>query len=114
MSSLESILGRPSKPKKESEKVVERYLATEMERLGGLCFKWVSPSNRGVPDRICIFPSSKIALVECKSEGCKMSKMQLVMKQRLSDKCAIHVYLIDTKKEVDLFINQHTEEFTKL
>lgn len=114
MNTLESILGKPSKPKKESEKVVERYLATQMKRLGGLCYKWVSPNNRGVPDRICIFPSSKVVFVECKSEGCKMSKMQLAIKHILQATCNVPVYTVDTKAKVDLFILRHTKEFTKL
>lgn len=114
MGTLEDILGKPSKPKKESEKDVERYLAGQMEIRGGLCFKWVSPNNRGIPDRICVFPSSKIAFVECKSEGCKMSKIQLVIKSRLLTKCGVPVHLIDTKDQVDLFIKNHIAEFTKL
>lgn len=114
MSTLEDILGKPSKPKKESEKDVERYLAKQMEIRGGLCFKWVSPNNRGIPDRICVFPSSRIELVECKSEGSKMSKMQLVMKHRLMTKCDVLVSLVDTKRQVDLFIKDHIKEFTKI
>lgn len=113
MNTLESILGRPNKPKKESEKDTEKYLAMQMLQRGGLCYKWTSPNNRGVPDRICIFPSSKIAFVECKSEGCKMSKMQLAIAKLFRTKCNINIHLVSTKKQVDLFINKHYKEFQK-
>ena len=113
MKTLESILGKPNKPKKESEKVTERYLSAQIMIRGGLCYKWTSPNNRGVPDRICVFPSSKIVFVECKSEGCKMSKMQLSIAKLLRVKCKVNVHLVSTKKQVDLFISDHYKEFQK-
>ena len=38
----------------ESEKTVEAYLRDRMRSLGGKAYKWVSPGNDGVPDRICV------------------------------------------------------------
>ena len=38
------------------EKDIERILVTEVKKLGGRAYKWTSPGNDGVPDRIVIFP----------------------------------------------------------
>lgn len=32
------------------EREIEQRLMQGVERLGGLCYKWTSPSCRGVPD----------------------------------------------------------------
>ena len=39
-----------------TEKEIERILVTGVRDLGGRAYKWVSPGNAGVPDRIVIFP----------------------------------------------------------
>ena len=38
------------------EKEIEKILVTEVKKLGGKAYKFVSPGNSGVPDRIVIFP----------------------------------------------------------
>ena len=38
------------------EKDIEKILVAEVRKLGGRAYKWVSPGNDGVPDRIVIFP----------------------------------------------------------
>ena len=47
----------------ESEKAVEAYLVKRMREIRGKAYKWVSPGNNGVPDRICLFPSGICELV---------------------------------------------------
>ncbi|NLC41156.1 MAG: VRR-NUC domain-containing protein [Clostridiaceae bacterium] len=59
------------------EKEDERYLKTRVEERGGLCYKFVSPGNKGVPDRIVITPSGRVYFVEIKSSSGAPSKMQL-------------------------------------
>jgi hypothetical protein len=46
---------------------------------GGLFIKFVSPSTRGVPDRIVITPSGRIYFVELKKEGGRLSPIQRYM-----------------------------------
>lgn len=88
---------------KESEKVTEKYLVKQMGLVGGQCYKWVAPGYRGVPDRICIFPSGAIKFVELKSEGIKPSQHQRRFAKRLT-KCNTEVTFIDTKAQVDLLV----------
>ena len=50
------------------EKDIENWLNKQIEQLGGLAFKFVSPGNPGVPDRIYILPDGKVWFVELKQQ----------------------------------------------
>ena len=58
------------------EKEIERRMVQMVKQRGGLCYKFVSPSNPGVPDRIIITPDGKIIVVELKTEIGRLSKLQ--------------------------------------
>ena len=58
------------------EKEVEKYLVREVKKLGGLCYKFVSPGNAGVPDRLVLLPELPAILVELKTEKGRLSKLQ--------------------------------------
>ena len=45
------------------EKDIEKILVNEVKKLGGRAYKWVSPGNDGVPDRIVILPGMRPAFV---------------------------------------------------
>lgn len=44
------------------ESVVEKKLAAEVKKRGGLAVKFVSPGFNGVPDRLVLFPGGRMAL----------------------------------------------------
>lgn len=46
------------------ENKVETYLNDEVESVGGMTRKWVSPGRDGVPDRIVIIPVTAAELIE--------------------------------------------------
>ena len=46
------------------ERDVERYLRERVKQLGGRAYKFVSPGNNGVPDRIVMLPGGKLFFVE--------------------------------------------------
>ena len=50
------------------EKVIEKKLAEEVKRRGGLCEKWNSGTS-GWPDRIVLLPDGKFGFVEVKAPG---------------------------------------------
>ena len=52
------------------EREIEKYLADQVKRHGGRSYKWSSPSHRGVPDRLVLFPNVILA-VEVKALGKK-------------------------------------------
>lgn len=53
------------------ESIVERIICDECMKRKGVCWKWISPGRRGVPDRICIFPGGRIVFVEVKRPDVK-------------------------------------------
>ena len=65
------------------EKVIERILVNEVKKLGGRAYKWTSPGNDGVPDRIVIFPGRPPVFVELKTSQGKLTALQKVQIDRL-------------------------------
>lgn len=68
---------------RESE--LERILVDEVRKVGGRAYKWVSPGNDGVPDRIVFFPDGSVYFVELKTETGKVSAQQKIQQTRLRD-----------------------------
>ncbi len=68
---------------RESE--IEKILVNEVRRLGGRAYKWVSPGNDGVPDRIVIFPGKPPVFTELKTDTGKLSALQSVQIKHLAD-----------------------------
>lgn len=61
------------------EKDIEKKLVDGVKKLGGRAFKWASPGNVGVPDRIIILPGGRIIFVELKTERGVVRPVQKVM-----------------------------------
>lgn len=51
------------------ERDVEQHLRRAVEAAGGKCFKFISPGNAGVPDRLIVMPRGVIAFCELKAPG---------------------------------------------
>lgn len=60
----------------DSEKRVEALVVSGVKRMGGLAYKFVSPGNSGVPDRIILMPGGKIYFVELKREDGQLTNLQ--------------------------------------
>ena len=67
------------------EKEVEKFLVREVKKIGGVSFKFISPGNAGVPDRIVILPTGKIVFAELKTDKGKLTKLQEVQIKKISD-----------------------------
>jgi hypothetical protein len=85
------------------ENVIETYLRKRVQALGGKAYKWSSPGNRGVPDRLCFFPGAKAYIVECKAPGKKPTPLQAKVIHDLRQRGFI-VLVLDSKELVDMFI----------
>lgn len=87
----------------ESEKTVEAYLVKRMKEAGGKAYKWVSPGNDGVPDRVCLFPGGRIELVELKGKGGALTPSQ---KKRFPELARLgrRIWVLWSRREVDLFL----------
>ena len=46
-----------------SEKEIENYLVRKIKNKKGIAYKFTSPGNSGVPDRLCLLPNGKIFFV---------------------------------------------------
>lgn len=88
------------------EKDIEQYLVKRVKENGGKAYKWVSPGNDGVPDRIVIFPRT-IIFVELKAPRKKPTLLQLARHKELA-KLGYEVQVIDSKEGVDrlIFLNR--------
>ena len=60
----------------EKESAIERYLVRKVKEHGGLCYKFVSPGNPGVPDRLVILPDGRVIFVELKTDVGRLAKVQ--------------------------------------
>lgn len=91
-----------------TEKDVEKYLCKKIKELGGKAYKFVSPGNAGVPDRICIIPAgdkAKVVFVEAKRPGgvLRMRQCQKLKELRgIKAECAV----VDSYERVNELIAQ--------
>lgn len=65
------------------EKDIESWLNKQVEKMGGLAYKFTSPENPGVPDRIYILPNGKVWFVELKQKLGKVAGIQKWQRERL-------------------------------
>jgi hypothetical protein len=77
------------------ERFIERNVCEYAKGKGFLHYKFVSPSNRGVPDRIVVSPHGQIFFIEFKNEKAKLTKLQKHVIDNLT-RCFCNVYVIRT------------------
>lgn len=68
---------------KIKESTIEEVLREQVKKLGGMAYKFVSPGNDGVPDRIVIFPGKTPIFVELKTDTGRLTRLQRVQIDRL-------------------------------
>jgi len=66
------------------ERQIEKRLREEIKKLGGRSYKFVSPGNDGVPDRIVV-KNGKVWFVELKTVSGQVSPIQAVQLARLRE-----------------------------
>lgn len=65
------------------ERDIEKRLVREIRRMGGEAYKWTSPGNDGVPDRIVMLPGGKLIFVELKADDGTLRPVQRVQIGRI-------------------------------
>ena len=86
------------------EKDIESKLRDGIKKLGGIAYKFTSPGNNGVPDRIVLLPGGVIKFVELKRQGGQTSKLQDMQITRIR-KMGFDVRIIDNMDELDEFLS---------
>ncbi len=87
------------------ERDIEKYLRDQVKKIGGIAYKFESPGNAGVPDRMVLLPGSRVHFVELKAPGKKPTPLQLAQHRKIN-KVGHSVLVIDSKEKVDRFIEQ--------
>lgn len=66
------------------EREIEKRLVDGIRCLGGRAYKFVSPGNSGVPDRIVAMPGARIVFAELKTDKGGLSGLQKVQIRELT------------------------------
>lgn len=87
-----------------TEADVEAYLVKKVRTvLHGKAYKFVSPGNTGVPDRLVCLPGGVMFFVELKAPGRKPSPVQQARQKELEALGASVYGCMDSKSAVDDF-----------
>jgi hypothetical protein len=81
------------------ESLIERKFVTDVKKRGGMAVKFVSPGLDGVPDRLVLFQSGRVAFVELKAPGKTMRPLQQRRAKQLNA-LGFRVYCIDNKEMI--------------
>lgn len=85
------------------EKQIEKFLVDEVRKMGGIAYKFVSPGNDGVPDRIVVI-DGHVIFVELKTETGKLTEIQKRQIERLK-KCGAKVEVLKGADDVKNFLD---------
>lgn len=86
-----------------SEKKIETYLRVQVKKVGGKAYKFVSPAQRSVPDRIVVMPEGVISFVEVKRTGGRITEGQKFELEHLRV-LGCHATTVWSKADVDYLI----------
>ena len=86
----------------ETERKVEQALKRSVEKAGGCCYKFTSPSRAGVPDRIVVL-RGRIVFVELKATGEKPRTLQRAVARAIR-KAGGRVYCLSSVEQVLSFV----------
>lgn len=87
------------------EAKIEQRLRRVLEALGCLVYKFVSPGNNGVPDRIVITPNGGVIFVELKTTEGRLRPEQKLQLRRLSEH-SMKTVVIYGKTDADNFVRE--------
>lgn len=90
---------------KQLEKNIESKLRDKIKQLGGRAYKFVSPGNAGVMDRLVVLPGGKVYFVETKRPGGRtrtLQNRQIAFLQKLG----FEVLVISNEIELENFIKK--------
>lgn len=72
---------------------------------GGIAPKFVSPGYDGMPDRIVLFPESRIAFVEVKTPG-KTPRPLQTARHKLLRRLGFKVYVLDRPEQIEGILDE--------
>ena len=92
------------------EKELERKFVNILRKRGCIVYKFVSPGNAGVPDRLVVTPKGTVHFAELKQKGKLLRPLQVMQAKRLA-KNHVRVHLVDSMEAIQTFIEEvlHSE-----
>ena len=81
------------------EKTIEQKLIRAVKAMEGISPKLVSPGTDGMPDRLVLLPTGKLAFVEMKATGKQMLPLQVRRKRQL-EALGFRVYCVDRLEQI--------------
>ena len=93
----------------EQEKDAEAWLRKEIEKLGGVFWKFISPGQAGVPDRIAVLPGGRVVFVELKKENERLRPIQVYQIGKLVGGLGAQVCIVHGKKAARKFLEDMKE-----
>jgi len=91
------------------EKIIEKELVRAVKDKGGIAPKFTSPGFDGMPDRLVLLPSGRMAFVELKAPGKKPRALQMA-RHRLLRRLGFKVYVIDEINQIDSVLEEIDHE----
>ena len=91
------------------ERTIEQKLAARVKAMGGIAPKFTSPGFDGMPDRLVLLPSGRMAFVELKAPGKKPRALQMA-RHRLLRRLGFKVYVIDEINQIDSVLEEIDHE----
>ena len=90
------------------EKDIEAHLVRRVRDAGGKAYKFTSPANRGVADRVVVMPGGRVWFVEVKAMGGRLSPLQHVFLAEIKDR-GCNYEIVWCKEDVDAFVASLSE-----
>lgn len=91
------------------ESKIEAWLNDQIKKIGGKSYKFTSPGNPGVPDRIYLLPDGKIYFVELKRVIGKLSNVQIWQREQFKE-MGVDIRLIYGMEQAKEFIKELKDE----
>ncbi len=89
-----------------SESQIEKKFHRLVVDNGGTTRKFVSPNQRGVPDRIVFWPKGVVHFVELKTDKGKLTPMQ-VYEHKVLQRFGARVFTLYGLAEVEAYVNDY-------
>lgn len=90
------------------EKQIEAYLRDRVKALGGVAYKFTSPTNRGVCDRVVLLPGGVVWFIELKTATGRLTPLQVQFGQKM-EALGMRYAVLRSKEEVNEWIANATK-----
>jgi len=90
----------------EKEKILEKKLSVEIEKLGGWSLKLLSTHVTGLPDRMCLLPGGRVFFAEVKTTKEKPKRIQIWVHNKIRA-LGFRVEIIDQSEKIKELIRDY-------